>query len=253
MRFSRMLLVFALFSVLSALAIAQSRKNPRDFPEGTTCPIHLGWEVDLVNGEGVPDPSSAPRIHQGLTFVAEGPSASVNFLACDRNSALIDGLSDFDALGETIEVRIDDVAVVREDVFVSHQRATVPEEFGCYFSVAEPFPFLAVGSFFDRTVAPPKRPFSFAVPFADDFSSPVDTESRWRFAGAELDEGEGNLVLARQFRPVVGEVQCSSASFKVTRLLAGQTYVLDFKWRVTGFGQAGEPVLTTSFDLNPGK
>ncbi len=125
MRISRLFLVLALLSVLSVLALAQERKNPRNFPEGTTCPIHLGWEVDLVNGQGVPDPSSTPRVHEGLTFVAEGPRAAVTFLACDRNSALIDGLSDFDAIGETVEVRIDDVAVVREDIFLSHQRAAV--------------------------------------------------------------------------------------------------------------------------------
>ena len=253
MRISRLFLVLALLSVLSVLALAQERKNPRNFPEGVTCPIHLGWEVDLVNGQGVPDPSSTPRVQEGLTFVAEGPRAAVTFLACDRNSALIDGLSDFDAIGETVEVRIDDVAVVREDVFLSHQRAAAPSEFGCYFNVVDPFPTLSVGSTFDRTVAPAKRPFTLAIPFVDDFSNGSETESRWRFAGAELDEAEGNLVLARQFRPVVGEVRCASASFKVTRLVAGQTYVLDFQWKVTGFGQAGEPALSTSFDLNPGK
>lgn len=216
------------------------------------CPIHLGWEVDLVGGVGVPNPSSAPRIQEGLTFVAEGPRAAVTFLACDRNSALVDGLSDFDAIGETVSVRIDDVAVVREDVFLSHQRATVPDELGCYFNVVDPFPELAVGSFFDRTVAPQKRPFTGAIPFVDDFSSQAETESRWRLGGAELDPAQGNLILALQSRPVLGEVSCASASFRVG-VVAGKTYVLDFKWEVTGFGQAGEPALQTFFDLTPGK
>jgi hypothetical protein len=212
------------------------------------CPIHLGWEVD-TNGNPVPNTT---RIQEGLTFVAEGPKAAVTFLACDRDFAFEDAPNQvFDPAENTVEVRIDDVAVVREDVYLSHQKATIPDSFGCYFSTDQPFPEITVGSVFDRTVPKAVSPFTAKLPFVEDFSDPAATETRWRFGGAELDETNGTLVLARQQFSLSDPVTCRSATFQVG-VVAGETYVVDFKWDVLGFEQ-GDNVLVTTFDLNPGK
>jgi hypothetical protein len=248
MRFIRGFLALILITALSTLAAAQ-RKNPRDFPNGVMCPIHLGWEVDP---SGTPNPNSTPRIQEGLTFVAEQNKAVVTFLACDRNSALDDRLGVLDPVGSTIQVRVDDVSVIREDVFLSHQKATVPEEFGCYFSTAHPFPEIAVGSVFDPTIRRRANPFSGAFPFFDDFSNAAVSDTRWRLGGAQIDPSAGNLLLALE-GGVNGEpFNCTAASFKVNYLVPGETYVLDFKWDVLGADE-NAPALLTSFDLTPGK
>jgi hypothetical protein len=242
-------MVLAFFAGLSGSVVAD-RKNPRNFPENTFCPIHLGWQVDF---SGTPVPNTT-RIQEGLKFVAAGPRAVVSFLACDRNSALDDNLGEFDLAGTTVDVRVDDVAVVREDVFLNHQRATVPDPVGCYFSGAHPFPEIAVGSVFDRSLRVKATPFTARMPFFDDFSRPVVTERLWRFGGAELDTNQGTLVLARTDDQRT-ELRCSTASFRVQYLVKGKPYVVDFKWSVSGGNNGiddGEPMLLTFFDLNPG-
>jgi hypothetical protein len=245
----RSLIVLALLSLLSSSVIAD-RKNPRNFPEGSFCPIHLGWQVDF---SGIPIQDTT-RIQQGLKFVAAGPRAVVSFLACDRNSALDDNLGEFESIGTTVDVRVDDVAVVREDVFLNHQKATIPDPVGCYFSGAHPFPDIAVGSVFDASMRVKATPFTARMPFFDDFSKAAVTERLWRFGGAELDTNQGSLVLART-SDQRAELRCSTASFRVQYLLKGKTYVDDFKWSVSGGSNGiddGEPMLLTFFDLNPG-
>ena len=235
------------------LAVAQGRKNPRDFPDFTLCPINLGWSVDATTGTILPPPAQPIR-PPARTFTATGTAAEIALVACDR------GLTDDHPDGLDLAIR--NFAVVRQDVYESHQVQSTFPDFTCYLANGtEDTFFRKVGSLFSPSVTPAVTPQTLKFPFFDDFSDLAASQSAWRLDGAEIrsfdlnEPGTGAftaaaLVLAR-VPASAGENSCSRASVKVRRLRAGQKYVIDFKWESKGIVNAPEIEMLTFVDTKP--
>jgi hypothetical protein len=227
---------------------AAARENPRDFPNFTLCPIHLGWTVDELTGE--PVPGSQVRLREPeLVFVAEGRNAVITFAACDEAPRDLDY--------GPVSVAIDDVSVVERAAYEQYQVATAPagnRQTWCYFGNDTPELYdISVGSVF----APPPdsrvRPFTRSWPFADHFNSAAQSAIYWQFLGAEVQDTPGLgkvLVLAQGGFGPDDRRQCGMARLRVGRLRPGIEYVVDFKWSVGGVERGIRP-LTTMIDTRP--
>jgi hypothetical protein len=238
----------------SPLLFAAGRKNPRDFPDGTFCPINLGWFVDPNAGTIVPPPDQPIR-PPSLSFTAAGRRASITLVACDR------GLTGDHPEGMDVQIR--DFAVVRTDAYESHQRINTDPDvpFSCNISGFGDFA-KTVGSVFDPSVSPALENDSLAMPFFDAFANLTRSNRVWRADGTSFEtvnvndpvtpvSGPGNaLILARGLTDTTQD-SCSSASVKVGRLVAGTTYVIDFKWNVSGVLNPPEVDMLTFVNTSP--
>lgn len=232
---------------------AVSRKNPRDFPDSTFCPVNLGWFVDPVVGTIV-SPPAQPIRPASLPFTAQRPRAIITLVACDR------GLTGEHPDGLKVQLR--DFAVVRRDAYESHQRINTDTNvpFSCNISGTGDFS-KTVGSVFDPAVPPALTPGKL-MPFFDAFANLTTSNREWRVDGATIEtvpvndpvtpfSGDGNaLILARGSFDNT-EDSCSSASVLVDRLKAGTSYVIDFKWSVTGINNPPEVDMLTFIDTTP--
>ena len=238
------------------IVVADGRKNPRDFPANTLCPINLGWAVDPVTGEIFPPPAQPIR-PPALTFTAAGPAAEIALVSCDR------GLTDDHPDGLDLWIR--DFAVVRRDVYESHQVLGTYPEFSCYLprdGEGDTPTIRKVGSTFSTSVAPAVLPLTPKLPFFDDFSRPAVSRLKWRLDGAEFKTVESNdprlssalvgtaLVLAR-VPADPNQNSCSRASVVVRHLVKGQSYVVDFQWESKGIVTAPEIEMLTFVDTQP--
>lgn len=248
--------VAAIAGLLATLPLVQAagRKNPRDFPDTTFCAFNLGFVVDTLTGDITPTTRPA-----NLTFTAEKARALITLVACDRGL-----IGEHSPDGMNVAVR--NFAVVREDVYSSHQRINpnaADKDFlktSCNISGNDDFA-KTVGSVFDPSTAPAVSVNSKFVPFFDDFSNLTASNRDWRLDGSSLeatsvsdpfdpDVVSGNaLVLARGF--LTTNDSCSSASVLVGRLKAGTKYVVDFRWSVSGIQNPPEVDMLTFVDTNP--
>lgn len=231
------------------------RKNTRDFPESTLCPVNLGWFVDEF---GVVQPPPASPIRPAAhTFVATGLTAKVSLVSCDR------GLRDDHPDGRDLWVT--NFAVVRKDVYESHQAAAVYSSLGssCYVPNGTETEFTrTVGSTFDPSIAPQAAPNSVRFPFFDDFSNLTASNLRWNLDGAEFKTV--TVSDPRSATPTLASVlalarvpadpnqnSCSQASAWVFNLRRGQTYVIDFFWQTNGMEPAPDIEMLTFVDTSP--
>ena len=252
----------AIVCVLSTplMVVGEGRKNPRDFPDGTLCPVNLGWSVDPLLGDTVEPKVLRPPLH---TFTAAGTDAEISLVACDG------GLT-----GERpgLEVWVRDFAVVRKDIYESHQAAggyphdpLDPFANTCYFAHGDeagtPFARL-VGSTFNSGLAPAVNPLTLKFPFFDDFSNLASSQKKWRLDGAEFKTVTLNdprlpaffdataLVMARDHAGAAPDF-CSMARVKVRHLKKGETYVIDFQWENKGTQNVPDVQMLTFVDTNP--
>ena len=235
------------------IVVADGRKNPRDFPDFTLCPINLGYAVDPILGTILPPPAQPIR-PPALTFTAAGTDAEIALVACDR------GLTDDHPDGLDLAIR--NFAVVRQDVYESHQVLSPYPDFTCYLANGGEDTFTRkVGSLFSPSVTPAVSPLTLKFPFFDDFSDVAASQKKWRLDGAELKSFDLNdpatgfftataLVLAR-VPATPGENSCSRASVKVRHLRKGQKYVVDFQWESKGIVTAPEIEMLTFVDTQP--
>jgi hypothetical protein len=235
-------------------ATGAGRKNPRDFPDNTLCPINLGWFVDPTTGLLQPPP--AQPIRPALGFTATGPAAEIALVACDR------GLGGDHPDGFDLWIR--DFAVVRQDAYESHQLAGPYPDFTCYLpNSGEDFtPFIRrVGSSFDRTLAPSLKALTPRLPFFDDFSNLNTSRKRWKLDGADFQTVDlndprtgpftGNTLVLARVPAGAGDDACSKASVRVKNLKKGTNYVIDFQWETKGIVAAPEIDMITFIDTEP--
>jgi hypothetical protein len=199
-------------------------------------------------------------LEEQLVFKAVSTRAVITFVACDNRN--FRGVGGEPGTARQIDVLLDDVAVVRKDVYLGHQvinpklDLTVPGwptvTDGCYEYNDKPDK--RVGSVFDYGAVEPFRP---ALPFLDRFET--GNGSQWSLGNATIEidprpESPENhsLVLARRIRSSSpsdpNEDLCSAASVVVKKLQAEADYVIDFTWRVTGEFERGDPVLSVFID-----
>lgn len=229
--------IAVLLAPLSAEA-AKARAIRRDFPQNSRCPVH----TDAASND---DP---------LVFTPSSDKATLTFVTCDdRSSGFFSG--------DVVDVSIDDLMVIRQDVFNKSTNripwdANIPASYGltdlnCYFD-ADQGDFDDIGrvqSVFKRDTA---GLGTTRIPFKDNFEG---STKKWVLGNASVGDPENDsnheLLLARSDRnndSIVDGNLCSMARLKVSGLAAGSRYVIDFVWRVTwAFGPSAddpEPVLT---------
>jgi hypothetical protein len=189
-----------------------------------------------------------------LPFTATGNDAEITLVACDR------GLTDDHPDG--MELWIRDFAVVRKDVYDSHQTAVAYPEATCYIPRADEVePARRVGSVFDPSVAPAVSPQTQKFPFFDDFTDPAFSKKKWVLEGATIETVSSNDPL--QPDPVVGpglvlarvpadpaQNACSRAKVRVKNLKKGNVYVIDFKWETQFVNNAAEIDMLTFIDTD---
>lgn len=232
-----------LLQALTSATLAVAREHPRDFPNFTLCPIHLGWSVDDFTGDPIPD--SPVRLREpDLVFVAAGRKAVITFLACNET---VDGSQNHGP----VNVRIDDVAVVERTAYEQYQAASVPSgnrPTWCYFDGFGSLYDISVGSVFAPPGSSRVRPFTRWWPFFDDFENPARTGLFWKFVGARVADigasGQGLILAEAEFGSGEHDQQCGLARLEVSRLQPGAEYVVDFKWSVFDLDNGMRPLIT---------
>ena len=245
--------VFVLSTPL--MVVGEGRKNPRDFPDGTLCPVNLGWSVDQNDGTPVPPPAQPirPPAH---TFTATGTDAEITLVACDG------GLTSANELGLALWIR--DFAVVRKDVYETHQALGTYPDTTCYIPRSDEgaTPHVRkVGSTFAPSVSPAVNPQTLKFPFFDNFSSAI-AQKKWHLDGATFETVELSdprvgsfsgtaLVLARTHDDA-SQNACSKASIKIKHLRKDEAYVIDFQWESKGVQSPVPDIeMLTFVDTNP--